>query len=103
MKQDQVKNYLKAHCAGRNRAIKSSELEGCLHVNGNELRKQVNRLRREGVPIGSDRNGYFYAVTAGEVYSTIRQLHIMEKGLQAAIRGLEQALDGFGLGGGDAP
>ena len=56
----------------------------------------MNRLRRQGVPIASSRDGYFYAVTAGEVYASIRQLRRMECGLEAAIRGLEGALDGFG-------
>ena len=55
-----------------------------------------NRLRRKGIPVGSDRGGYFYAVTAGEVYTTIRQLKAMSSGLEAAIHGLEQALERFG-------
>ena len=38
------------------------------------------------------RSGYFYAVTAGEVYSTIRQLKVMANGLDAAITGLELSL-----------
>ena len=56
----------------------------------------MNRLRREGVPIGSSADGYFYAVTAGEVYATIRQLRTMAAGLEAAISGLESALCSFG-------
>ena len=49
-----------------------------------------------GARESSDRGGYFYAVTAGEVYATIRQLKAMSSGLEAAIRGLEQALEYFG-------
>lgn len=59
-------------------------------------RKLVNRLRRRGVPIASDRRGYFYAATAGEVYATIRQLRQMAGGLEKAIAGLEAALERFG-------
>lgn len=104
MKQDDLKNHLKTYCAGRRNATKSAELEHRLHMSGNDLRKQVNRLRKKGVPIASGREGYYYAATAGEVYSTIRQLREMERGLQAAIRGLEMALDSFGAGaGGVAP
>ena len=77
-----------------------------MNVSGNELRRQVNRLRRKGLPIGSSRDGYFYAVTAGEVYTTIRQLRQMVTGLEKAIAGLEEALDKFcemdGVGG-DSP
>lgn len=66
-----------------------------MRASENELRKQVNRLRRDGVPIASDRSGYFYADTAGEVYSTIQSLKKMRAGLDGAITGLEQALDAF--------
>ena len=69
-------------------------------------RKLINRLRRKGVPIASDRQGYFYAVTAGEVYTTIRLLRKMVAGIEKAIAGLEAALEKFGemdRVGGDSP
>lgn len=104
MRQDNLKNHLKTYCTGRKNATKSADLESRLHMSGNDLRKLVNRLRKLGVPIASGREGYYYAATAGEVYATIRQLKDMERGLQAAIRGLETALDGFGeCAGGDTP
>jgi len=87
--------YLKGACSGRQYVVRGVDLEQVLGVSGTDLRKLVNRLRRKGVPIGSSRDGYFYARTAGEVYSTIRQLRSMVNGLEAAIRGLESALDGF--------
>ena len=70
MGSEQLLTYLKANCPGRMHAEKSAVLEQALRVSGNELRRQVNRLRRKGIPIGSSRDGYFYAVTAGEVYAT---------------------------------
>ena len=99
MKADLLKCHLKANCLGRKRTVPSPVLERTLHLSGNELRKHVNRLRRQGVPIASSRNGYFYAANAGEIYATIRQLRQMEKGLHAAIEGLEGALEKFGEGG----
>ena len=89
--------YLKANCAGRSNTRKSVIIERALNMNGNVLRHHVNRMRRKGIPIGSCKEGYFYAVTAGEVYYTIRQLRVMEKGLNAAICGLEMALESFGV------
>ncbi len=100
MREENLLTYLKETCCGRQRTVKSSELERALNLSGTDLRKLVNRLRRKGVPIGSSRDGYFYAKTAGEVYATIRQLQVMEQGLRAAIQGLESALDKFGEGGG---
>lgn len=53
-------------------------------------------LRVRGVPVGSSRDGYFYAVNAGEVFDTIRQLERMAAGLERSIRGLTSALEKFG-------
>jgi biotin operon repressor len=95
MNKDIVCSYLKANCKGKYNSISSSSLEKTLHMSGNELRKQVNGLRREAVPIASSSAGYFYAETAGEIYSTIRSLKKMRSGLDEAIAGLERALDDF--------
>ena len=84
MKNEPLVMHLKAECKGRKNAKKGSELEHSLHISGNELRRRVNRLRREGVPVGSSADGYYYAVTA------------MANGLEAAIVGLENSLNSFG-------
>ena len=76
--------------------MREERLLSYLGLSGTDLRKLVNRLRRRGVPIASDRQGYFYANTAGEVYTTIRQLRQMTDGLEKAITGLELALERFG-------
>jgi dihydrodipicolinate synthase/N-acetylneuraminate lyase len=68
-------------------------------LSGTELRRLVSRLRRKGVPIASSRTGYWYAATAMEVYTTIRQLRQMADGLEKAIAGLESALEQFGEAG----
>ena len=99
MHEELFAGYLKKNCAGRRKIMSGRALEKALHMSGNELRKQVNKLRRKGVPIASNQDGYFYAVSAGEVYATIKQLQKMEAGLAAAIRGLEASLESFGAGG----
>ena len=96
MASEQLKNYLKNNCHGRGSAVKSLELEAALQVNGNELRRQVNRLRRNKVPICSGPEGYFYARNAGEIYATIHGLKDMMYGLSQAVDGLEAALESFG-------
>lgn len=95
MKKESLKNYLLCQCFGRKRSASGHQLKQALHTSENELRKQVNRLRRDGIPIASDQSGYFYAETAGEVYTTIQSLKKMRTGLDAAIAGLEQALNTF--------
>lgn len=53
MNKDLVRGYLHAQCLGKGKAVSSQALEQDLNLSGNSLRKQVNRLRREGVPIAS--------------------------------------------------
>ena len=100
MREERLLAYLKSVCPGRACRAGGKELERVLGISAADLRKAVHRLRRRGEPIASDREGYFYAQTAGEVYAAIRQLRQMASGLEAAIRGLEQALDRFTRGGG---
>ena len=101
MKEELLLEYLTTVCLGRGRIQKSAQMERALQVSGNELRRLIHRLRKRCVPIASSRDGYFYAVAAGEVYTTIRQLRQMACGLEKAIAGLEGSLDKFGSGGGD--
>ena len=104
MREERLLGYLKGACPGRKYRVGGAELERALGLSGTDLRKLINRLRRKGVPIASDRQGYFYAVTAGEVYTTIRLLRKMVAGIEKAIAGLEAALESFGeRPGGDAP
>lgn len=96
MNKEKVYGYLSAYCCGKERVIPSLKLERSLKLSGNEIRKQINALRRESIPIASSGEGYFYAETAAEVYATIRSLQKMRSGLDAAIGGLEMALEKFG-------
>lgn len=96
MNKEKVYGYLSAYCIGRKHVTSSQTLEKMLNLSGNELRKQVNALRREGIPIASNSEGYFYAENAAEIYATIRSLHKMRRGLDSAIEGLEKAMEKFG-------
>ena len=108
-KEELLLEYLKSVCPGRGRVQKSAQLEKTLQTSGDGLRSMVNRLRRRGEPIASSVDGYFYAVNAGELYAAIQRLKRMVRGLEAAIRGMEKALERFGPaetqngGGGESP
>ena len=96
MTKETVALYLENGFKGRRNVISSRELERVLGISGNELRRKINRLRQGAVPIAADRRGYYYAETAAEVYATIRSLEKMRSVLDAAISGLERALENFG-------
>lgn len=102
MGKEKLADFLEKFCKGRKNRISSGELQKAIGISSTQLRKQVNRLRRDGIPVASDRQGYFYAETAGEIYATIRLLRSMIRGLEAAIQGLEQALDHFCVRGGES-
>ena len=96
MTKETVALYLENGFKGRRNVISSRELERVLGISRNELRRRVNRLRQDTVPIAADQRGYYYfAETAAEVYDTIRGLQKMRSGLDAAISGLERALEKF--------
>lgn len=97
-REERLLAYLEKACLGRARCTGGKELKRILNLNDTELRKAVNRLRQKCKPIASGQDGYFYAQTAGEVYATIRNLKKMRAGLDAAIQGLERALDDFPAG-----
>ena len=74
MNDEELRDYLKRFCFGREHLICSRDLVRQKNLRESDLRKKVNRLRRKAVPIASSREGYFYASNAAELYSTIRQL-----------------------------
>lgn len=54
--------------------IKSKAIERCFSIRGGQVRALVNHARREGVPIGSSHDGYFYAKNFSEIEGTIKHL-----------------------------
>jgi len=73
-KQAALHGYLREHHTGIEKAVPSYRLEAAFSMKGSEIRRYVNSLRRDGVPICSGENGYFYASTYEELEATVRQL-----------------------------
>ena len=96
MASEQLKNYLKGNCYGRKRAATYQELAQTFHISEKELQRQVNRLRKNQVPICGGQDGMFYARNAGELYTTILNLKGMVAGLEEVVASLEAALANFG-------
>ena len=106
-----IAEYLKAYHTGEAQAVTSRELETVFRIRGPCLRKAVNRLRGDGVPICSCDSGYYYAETVEELDHTIRQLFSRIKRILHAVLGLKKARRKFvdtgqislPLDGGDNP
>ncbi|MBQ0165359.1 MAG: HTH domain-containing protein [Bacteroidales bacterium] len=71
-------------------AVKSPELERRLGVSGAYIRRAVNSLRSNGVPVCSDSNGYWISVDPVEIRATITQLNSRAASILAATSGLER-------------
>ena len=55
--------YLKTYHKGAERVVSSRELEAAFQIRGPDLRRLINSLRGDGVPICSSASGYYYAGT----------------------------------------
>ena len=65
--------YLDLYHKGEANAVTSRELECAFRMRGSELRREINALRGDGIPICSFDGGYYYAATEEELRRTIRQ------------------------------
>jgi predicted DNA-binding transcriptional regulator YafY len=95
MLKDRLAGHMEIFHSGERYAATSRELERAMGVSGATLRRLVNALRREGVPIASDDTGYYYAETEQEVRRTIAHMKHRIFGISAAIHGLEKSLERY--------
>ena len=58
---EEIYSFLKKHHTGKENSIHSKELEERYDISGRSLRRVIGSLRRDGVAICSDENGYYYA------------------------------------------
>lgn len=91
----EIADYLKTFCMGEQAAVTSRTLEKTFRIRGPDLRRRINRLRGNGVPICSFDSGYYYAETEEELQRTVRQLRSRIKKIAQAERGLTKALEAF--------
>ena len=77
---------------GRKKAITSKEIENAFQCKGTEVRKIVNELRSNGVPICSSPIGYYYAETKSEIKDTLAHLESRIKKIEKAKEGMEETL-----------
>lgn len=86
---------LEQYHKGEANAVTSRELECTFQMRGSELRREINALRGDGIPICSFEGGYYYAATVEELERTIRQLRSRIKKIAFAERGLSSALPDY--------
>ena len=76
---------------GESQRITSTEINRLTNIKGSTLRKIVNNLRANFVPIASDEYGYFIAETPEELNHTIAQINSRIHKMIQAREGLKKA------------
>lgn len=87
--------YLDQYHKGEANAVTSRELEYAFGMRGSELRRAVNALRVERIPICSFEGGYYYAATSEEIRRTALQLQSRVNKIAAAACGMIGALPDY--------
>lgn len=87
--------YLKGYHTGKEKAVSSAYLQNKLSISSRTIRKIVNQLRNEGIPICSDEKGYYYAKDTDEVINSIYQMTSRIREIARAKNGLVKALKQF--------
>lgn len=77
--------------SGEGNRITSAEISKLTNVNGSTIRHIINKSRATGLPIASDRKGYFMAETPDELDHTIAQLNSRIHKMIQAREGLKKA------------
>lgn len=93
-KRTEICLYLKDHHTGNSNSIHSRELQRVFQIDGRNLRRKINRLRQDGVPICSDNTGYYYAETEQEVRNTVFRLNELSTKIGRAKDGMVSGTNG---------
>lgn len=80
--------YLQQHHTGEDKAVCSQELQRLFSLDGRSLRRRINRLRQDGIPICSGPAGYYYAANQQEINNTVCRLNRLVTSVSNARTGL---------------
>ena len=76
---------------GKNNAITSKQIEKEFGYKGKDIRRIVNEMRCQGIPICSYSKGYFYAASVDDINETLAHLKSRIISIQAAQDGMNQS------------
>ncbi len=83
-----VVEYLGKYHVGKENAASSREMEQQFSVSGRTIRRIIHDLRRDGYPVCSDKDGYYYAASQSEINGTVSRLNEFVNGVSSASTGL---------------
>ena len=68
-----IAKHLKEYHRGELRVVPSRELEAAFQIRGPDLRRTINCLRGDGIPICSSDSGYYYRWSDPGIQKLYRQ------------------------------
>ena len=87
-KKTAICRFLKKYHRGKEKAIYSRELQRLFSLDGRNLRRKINALRKDGFPLCSDEKGYYYAANQEEINATICRLNALVTRISNARTGM---------------
>lgn len=87
-----IAEYLRDYHREEDEAIKSRELRGLFNLSDRQVRLVVNDLRRNGVPICSSLEGYWYSEDEADITKTINRMEAQIDNMERSIAGLRKVL-----------
>ncbi len=87
-KKTSICKYLHQNHKGRKNAIHSRQLEQIFSIDGRNLQRKICSLRKDGYPICSDDNGYYYAEKQEEINDTIQRLNSLARRITITRNGM---------------
>ena len=88
MNSEKLYHYLKQNHSGRKNAALSKELEAVFLCKGSEIRKHINELRANTIPVCSSGLGYYYSENTDDIDETVAHLNSRISKIELARNGL---------------
>ncbi len=85
---ERLLEYLKLNHTGKEKAVRSKDLERLFSLDQRTIRKKINRIRQNGKPVCSGQTGYFYAECQEDINETVRWLNDLVTSVSNARTGL---------------
>lgn len=79
-----VCDLLSGYHIGASNAVHCETLAQALNVGKRRIRSCISELRREGIPVCSDHNGYYIGRNSKEISGTVRRLNRLSNNISEA-------------------
>ena len=87
-----ITDYLSKYHTDETSALKNRDLRTLFNLTERQVRRVVNELRRDGVPICSSSEGYWYSSDRADIVKTLNRMEAQKNNMELSIAGLRGLL-----------